>query len=59
MSENTQVTLTQSIAEISVESEEVMGFTLQEHTEERIKFHSTMLKHYLDERGNNEKPNQR
>ena len=49
MSENTQITLDDSIREISIESEEVMGFTLKEHYEERINHHSRMLEYYIKE----------
>ena len=52
MSENTQVTLTQSIREISTESEQVMGFTLKEHHSERIAHHMKMLDYYLNEQKN-------
>ena len=49
MSENTQVTLTESIAEISMQSENDTDFTLPEHYAERITYHTKLLKYYLDE----------
>lgn len=49
MSKNTQITLTQSIQECSMESENDMDFTLKEHHSERIAHHSKMLRYYLNE----------
>ena len=49
MSETTQITLDESIQEILTPSEDTMDFTLAEHREERIKFHTQMLNYYLTE----------
>lgn len=41
-----------STQEKLMKSEQEMDFTLDEHYEERIKFHMTMLNYYLKEQNN-------